>query len=189
MWWEIKQNLPYMKEIGVENIKHFQEFLFFLAFWDSNNEISRSLLNTHMTKVVLGFRLSSVCVLLLHFFFFHAFCFRGQLSLFMHCSRTVHVLFMGSTTTLFIKKILKMGPTVLFTHLKIILLQCFQFSVSATINSIQTDPKCQIQSKLKGDTGTQPISNDRLINLLQGNARGFFTEIRKRIHDSRAYLP
>ena len=31
-----------------------------------------------------------------------------------------------------------MGPTILFTHLKIILLQCFQFS--ATINSIQTDP-------------------------------------------------
>ena len=26
---------------------------------------------------------------------------------------------------------LKMGPTVLFTHLKIILLQCFQFSISA----------------------------------------------------------
>ena len=37
---------------------------------------------------------------------------------------------------------LKMDPTTLFTHLKIILLQCFQFqfSVSATINSIQTDP-------------------------------------------------
>ena len=33
-----------------------------------------------------------------------------------------------------------MGPTVLFTHLKIILLQYFQFSVSATISSIQTDP-------------------------------------------------
>ena len=33
-----------------------------------------------------------------------------------------------------------MGPTILFTHLKIILLQCFQFSVSATISSIQTDP-------------------------------------------------
>ena len=31
-----------------------------------------------------------------------------------------------------------MGPTILFTHLKIILLQYFQFS--ATINSIQTDP-------------------------------------------------
>ena len=43
---------------------------------------------------------------------------------------------MGPTATLFIKKILKMGLTILFTHLKIILLQCFQFS--ATISSIQT---------------------------------------------------
>ena len=36
-----------------------------------------------------------------------------------------------------------MGPTVLFTHLKIILLQCFQFSVFSfsKISSIQTDPK------------------------------------------------
>ena len=32
---------------------------------------------------------------------------------------------------------LKLGLTVLFTYLKIILLQCFQFSV---INGIQTDP-------------------------------------------------
>ena len=38
---------------------------------------------------------------------------------------------------------LKMSPTVLFTYLKIILLQCFQFSVFSfsKINSIQTDPK------------------------------------------------
>ena len=37
---------------------------------------------------------------------------------------------------------LKMGLTALFTHLKIISLQCFhfQFSVSAKISSIQTDP-------------------------------------------------
>ena len=39
-----------------------------------------------------------------------------------------------------------MGPTILFTHLKIILLQCFLFLVfsfkfSATISSIQTDPQ------------------------------------------------
>ena len=34
---------------------------------------------------------------------------------------------------------LKMGPTVLFTHLKIVLLQCFQFS--AKISCIQTDLK------------------------------------------------
>ena len=32
------------------------------------------------------------------------------------------------------------GSTILFIYLKIILLQCFQFSVSATISSIQTDP-------------------------------------------------
>ena len=35
---------------------------------------------------------------------------------------TVHALFMGLTITLFKKKILKMGPLILFTHLKIILL-------------------------------------------------------------------
>ena len=35
------------------------------------------------------------------------------------------------------KYILKLGPTVLFIHLKIILLQYFQFSVSAKISCIQ----------------------------------------------------
>ena len=38
-----------------------------------------------------------------------------------------------------------MGLTILFTHLKIILLQCFQFS--ATISSIQTHPKNQKEEK------------------------------------------
>ena len=38
------------------------------------------------------------------------------------------------------KNILKMGPTALFTHLKIILLQCFQFSVFSKISYIQMDP-------------------------------------------------
>ena len=43
---------------------------------------------------------------------------------------TVHALLKGPTTTLLRKKkILKIGLTALFTHLKIILLQCFQFSV------------------------------------------------------------
>ena len=41
----------------------------------------------------------------------------------------VHTLFMEPTSTLFRKKKLKMGLTTLFTHLKIILLQYFQFSV------------------------------------------------------------
>ena len=38
-----------------------------------------------------------------------------------------------------------MGLTVLFTHLKIILLQYFQFSISVIISSIQTDPQCETQ--------------------------------------------
>ena len=40
----------------------------------------------------------------------------------MHYSRDPQIFFKE-------KKTLKLGPTVLFTHLKIILLQCFQFSV------------------------------------------------------------
>ena len=48
-----------------------------------------------------------------------------------------HALFIRPASILFIKITLKLGPTVLFTHLKIILLQCFQFS---TINGIQMDP-------------------------------------------------
>ena len=41
---------------------------------------------------------------------------------------------------------LKLGSTTLFTHLKIILLQCFQFSA---INGIQLDPyfKCSLKTK------------------------------------------
>ena len=50
----------------------------------------------------------------------------------MHCSRDSQLLFSTKTT-------FKLGYTVLFTHLKCILLQCFQFSV---INGIQTNTKC-----------------------------------------------
>ena len=45
--------------------------------------------------------------------------------------------------TIFFKKtILKLDPTALFTYLKIILLQYFQFSA---ISSIQTDPKSSFE--------------------------------------------
>ena len=56
-------------------------------------------------------------------------------SAFVHCS-WIHKFHFSETF------LLKMGLTILFTHLKIILLQCFQFqfSVSATISSIQTNP-------------------------------------------------
>ena len=48
----------------------------------------------------------------------------------MHCSLDPQISF-------FVKLSLKIGPTALFIHLKIILLQYFQFSV---ISGIQTDP-------------------------------------------------
>ena len=53
----------------------------------------------------------------------------------VHCLRT-HKFHFSVTFSL------KMGPTTLFTHLKIILLQYFQFSVLSfsKISSIQTDP-------------------------------------------------
>ena len=61
-------------------------------------------------------------------FFSRVFYFLRQLSLFTHCNSTIYTLLMGFITTIFKKYILKMSPTVLFTHLKIILLQYFQFS-------------------------------------------------------------
>ena len=47
-------------------------------------------------------------------------------------------LFTGFASTNFSKFFLKRGLTGLFTHLKIILLQCFQFSI---INGIQMDSR------------------------------------------------
>ena len=80
-----------------------------------------------------GFNVSAEsCVVFFSFFFFFLLSrvsrrrqnllFTRQMSLFTHCSGTVHALFMEPTAILFRKKKLKMGPTVLFTHLKIILL-------------------------------------------------------------------
>ena len=44
------------------------------------------------------------------------------------------VLFIGLTSTFLIKTTLKLSPTVLFTYLKIILLQCFSFQFSIFSN-------------------------------------------------------
>ena len=60
-------------------------------------------------------------------------------SVFVHCLRTHKFHF----STIFS---LKLGSTALFTHLKIILLQCFRFSVFSfsKISSIQTDIFCRL---------------------------------------------
>ena len=73
-----------------------------------------------------------------HFFFFPAakLDFSTVNSASVHYSRTHKYYFLTTFS-------LKMGPTALFTHLKIILLQCFQFSVFSfsKISYIQTDPR------------------------------------------------
>ena len=63
------------------------------------------------------------------FFYFYAFCFRQRTIIIVHVlNRTVHT--SHTVTVLFTYlKILKMSHMVLFIYLKIILLQCFQFSV------------------------------------------------------------
>ena len=67
-----------------------------------------------------------VCVFSFFFFFSRASFvdFSTVNSAFMHCSRT-HKHHFSVTFSL------KMSLTILFTHLKIILLQCFQFSILA----------------------------------------------------------
>ena len=94
-------------------------------------------------------------VSVLFFFFFSAWTVNLLCRDKNDCLGTVAVLFTYCSSTVHALKILKMGPTVLFTHLKIILLQCFQFSifsfqfsVSATISSIQTDPIYMIMDNL-----------------------------------------
>ena len=62
-----------------------------------------------------------VCIFFFFFFFTCVFCFLRQITLFI----TVH----GTHNHFIQKNILKMGPMVLFTYLKIILLQYFQFSI------------------------------------------------------------
>ena len=86
-------------------------FLFFLFFFDFTRFREETKFTVYETNVTV-----------------HA--------LFWYYSHTVH---RTHSHIIQKKKIkLKMGPMVLFTHLKIILLQYFQFSISATISSIQT---------------------------------------------------
>ena len=98
------------------------------------------------------------------FFFFFFSSFQPQWltrssvnSALVHCSRS-HKLHFLSTFSL------KMGPTALFTHLKIILLQYFQFSVFSfsKISSIQTDPTYMVgKFYLFGEVVNQLVQKKR----------------------------
>ena len=74
--------------------------------------------------IQLNSRLHFLLLRFLFFFFLAAYVgFSSMNSTQMYCS-WIHKLYFSSTFSL------KMGLTTLFAHLKIILLQCFQFSVS-----------------------------------------------------------
>ena len=77
----------------------------------------------------------------LSFFFFFFFFSAAMVDPFF-CEQCTCALFTDPQTPFLSTFSLKMGPTALFTHLKIILLQCFQFSVFSfsKISSIQTYP-------------------------------------------------
>ena len=59
----------------------------------------------------------------------------------MHCSLDPQTFFLAKFS-------LKMGPTILFTHLKIILLQCFQFLVNKRYPNTSLK-ECEIYLRLK----------------------------------------
>ena len=88
-----------------------------------------------------------VCVLSLAFpsssFFFFSACMSNNYTVHAHdiLCRSQSALFIVPITTWFRKKnILKMGPTALFFHSKIILLRHFWFLVFSKISCIRTDP-------------------------------------------------
>ena len=92
--------------------------------------------NIHLTLQLLPY--VTVCIprfltsTFSSFFFFFFFLRVNSNLTWVHCSRTVQ--YCSCTVqycsyTVYVLKKLKMGLTILFKHLKIILLQCFQFSV------------------------------------------------------------
>ena len=117
-------------------------------------------LSVRLDSLKLRLRLWQAAFSFFFFFFLFSFLLSRVLEKCNYCSCIVHwtvavnvdfsIVNSASVHCLRIHKfhfsvtfLLKMGPTVLFTHLKIILLQCFQFSVFSfsKISSIQTDPK------------------------------------------------
>ena len=79
-----------------------------------------------------------VCVCVSFFFFFEHFMTVVSHQWIQCTVYETHKLFFSATFSL------KISPTVLFTHLKIILLQYFQFLVLSKISDIQTYPKCKL---------------------------------------------
>ena len=149
-----------------------------------------------MPSELFGVRLDPRCVccvlsflrfLFFFFFFFFFTPFPQQAALFMYGTWTVAATFDRSSVNSasvhysrthkfhFLSNFsLKMGLTVLFTHLKIILLQYFQFSVFSfsKISSIQTDP----WYKKQGVQQKWPIKNP-IIHLIYTSILSFVGDV------------
>ena len=106
-----------LKHPVMSNVKSF----------DFDLHISCSLFSSMLSLICvsysarLGWEFSSVCVFCIFFFFWQPHMTNSTVnSAQIYCLRT-HIFHFSATF------LLKTGPTILFTHLKIILLQCFQF--------------------------------------------------------------
>ena len=115
----------------------FEQGGYLPTWWDSFGPKFNSYLFYLCARLDLAFFAESWAAFFDFFFFsqLHYLIKSTVNSALVHCLWT-HKFHFSATFSL------KMGPTILFTHLKIILLQCFQFqfSVSVKISSIQMDP-------------------------------------------------
>ena len=116
----------YLVKLGISRSKKISRYTF------QNHLTAAFFLQTLIAR--FGSNLIGVCIFQAHVFsLFFFFFFFSQLQLLtkssmnsasVHCLQTHKLHFLTTFS-------LKMGPIALFTHLKIISLQCFQFSVSA----------------------------------------------------------
>ena len=114
---------------------------------------------------MFGLGLFPACLRFFFFFLMHAFQPETKCNvhaLFIHCSWDPQSLYSE-------KKKLKMGLMILFTHLKIILLQCFQFSVFSKISCIQMDLKCLKDSLRIGSSSSLSFFFSLIISFRGGS--------------------
>ena len=112
---------------------------------NKKNKQPLSVKNSLTLKVSVCIHIHVPAILCFTFFDFFFFFLRRALTEFQWFPCTIH----RTYKPLFLTKLsLKMGFTVLFTHLKIILLQCFYFSVLNIISGIQTNPKGLFKSSI-----------------------------------------
>ena len=108
---------------------------FALADCLSSREVSLSthviMINERQSRAIIiiclstfSWCLDTVCLCVWRYLFFFFFFFARDL----HCYYILFIYCLYDSQPFYSEKILKIGPTIPLIHLKIILLQCFQFS-------------------------------------------------------------